>query len=76
MEDDRPSHRFTAFFEMTGALPVAIAAMPELPEREARELRVRSAFCRSMWTTRGFGAPEVLNMATCPFYLGSLALCA
>jgi hypothetical protein len=36
--------------------------MPESPERDTRELQVR-AFARSMWATKGFGAPEALDMA-------------
>jgi class 3 adenylate cyclase/tetratricopeptide (TPR) repeat protein len=40
-----------------------LAAMPESPERDARELRVRSSFARSMAVTSGFGTPEVREMA-------------
>ncbi len=40
-----------------------LEAMPESPERDARELRVRSALARSMAASKGWGAPEMLEMA-------------
>ena len=46
----------------TAALEV-LAAMPESPERNARELRVRSSFGEALIVTKGFGAPEALEMA-------------
>ncbi|HVA68903.1 MAG TPA: hypothetical protein VNF45_06290 [Candidatus Binataceae bacterium] len=46
----------------TAALEV-LAAMPESPERNARELRVRSSFGEALIVTKGFGAPEAREMA-------------
>jgi class 3 adenylate cyclase/tetratricopeptide (TPR) repeat protein len=40
-----------------------LAAMPESPERDARELQVRSAFALSMIITKGFSASELQDMA-------------
>jgi class 3 adenylate cyclase/tetratricopeptide (TPR) repeat protein len=40
-----------------------LAAVPGSPERDARELRVRGSFARSMTISKGWGAPEVLDMA-------------
>jgi tetratricopeptide (TPR) repeat protein len=40
-----------------------LEAMPESPERDGRELRVRSALARSMAASKGWGAPEMLEMA-------------
>jgi class 3 adenylate cyclase/tetratricopeptide (TPR) repeat protein len=45
-----------------GALGV-LAAMAESPERDACELRARSSFIRALSATKGWGAPEVLDMA-------------
>src|SRR5262249_54898156 len=39
-------------------------AMPESPERDLRELRLRSSFAQALWATKGFGAPEALDMAS------------
>ena len=43
-----------------------LAAMPESPERDARELRVRSSFGEALIVTKGFGAPEAREMAGAP----------
>jgi class 3 adenylate cyclase/tetratricopeptide (TPR) repeat protein len=47
---------------LAAALEV-LAAMPESPERDARELRVRSSFSNALVVTNGYGAPEALDMA-------------
>ena len=41
-----------------------VMAMPESPERDTRELRLRSSFAQALWATKGFGAPETLNMSS------------
>jgi tetratricopeptide (TPR) repeat protein len=41
-----------------------LMAMAESPERDARELRLRSSFIQALWATKGYGAPEVLDMAS------------
>jgi DNA-binding winged helix-turn-helix (wHTH) protein/tetratricopeptide (TPR) repeat protein len=41
-----------------------VMALPESPERDALELRVRSAFGRAMAVSRGYAASEVLEMAS------------
>jgi tetratricopeptide (TPR) repeat protein len=41
----------------------ALVAMPESPERDAGELRVRGSFGKALMATKGFGAPEVRDMA-------------
>jgi predicted ATPase len=46
-----------------GALEV-LMAMPESPERDARELRLRGSFIQALSATKGYGAPEVLDMAS------------
>jgi class 3 adenylate cyclase/tetratricopeptide (TPR) repeat protein len=45
-----------------GAALEVLAAMPESPERDARELRVRDSFSEALRVTKGRGAPEVLDM--------------
>jgi tetratricopeptide (TPR) repeat protein len=41
-----------------------VNAMPESPERDTRELQVRSSFTQALSVTKGYGAPEVLDMAS------------
>ncbi len=38
-----------------------VPAMPDSPERDARELRLRSSFAQALGFTKGVGAPEVLE---------------
>lgn len=40
-----------------------LAAMPESPERDARELRVLGSFVWALMVTKGWAAPEFLDMA-------------
>jgi len=46
----------------TAALEV-IGTMPHSPERDARELRLRSSFAPLLSVTKGVGAPEMLEMS-------------
>jgi tetratricopeptide (TPR) repeat protein len=39
-----------------------VAAMPESPERDTRELQLRSSFVHALRVTKGWGTPEVLEM--------------
>jgi class 3 adenylate cyclase/tetratricopeptide (TPR) repeat protein len=39
-----------------------VLAMPDSPERDALELRLRSSFVQALRITKGYGAPEVLEM--------------
>ncbi len=41
-----------------------VTAMPESPERDARELKVRSALAETMMFRRGFTSPETYEMAS------------
>jgi tetratricopeptide (TPR) repeat protein len=46
---------------LAAALKVVLT-MPESPERDARELRLRNSFVQALAVTKGWGAPEVLEM--------------
>ncbi|MGH7779428.1 MAG: ATP-binding protein [Candidatus Binataceae bacterium] len=41
-----------------------VMAMPESPDRDERELRVRSAYAQAMAVNRGYGALEILDMSS------------
>jgi class 3 adenylate cyclase/tetratricopeptide (TPR) repeat protein len=49
---------------LAAALEV-VGAMPDSPQRDARELRLRSSLAQALGSTKGWGVPEVLEMNSC-----------
>jgi class 3 adenylate cyclase/tetratricopeptide (TPR) repeat protein len=54
---------FEAESYFAAALEV-VPAMPDSPERDARELRLRSSFVQALRVTKGVTAPEMLEMSS------------